>query len=341
MNNYSSKFNVKSLTIAVIAAIGLQACAGGTGAGGSDSPKGTDDTYLNVSVSEFYFGTRNIGSSDTQTIKLTNQSGDLYPINAINISGASAAEFISSYSGGGTTLKPGESIKIDLTFAPISTGRKHSSLDIDHGVIKQVTHAQNVHEQNYYRAKKLEQRQEYSSSLTGYQEYLSGKPVTDNKRRASIKVPVLSESERHADKEVLRLYTQALDLRESSDLQLAVVSLEKLVSSEPNSYLADDALYMQGYIQLMDTLDYNAALNTMNTLRSSYPDSSYYDTALYVEAIALKEMGETEAAREKFQLLRKRHTGLSFEMFELKWPKDNYVSRLWFDRSTQGLDSLT
>ncbi len=317
----------------------LQACESGSGTDDDGENDGT--SYLKVSVSEFYFGTRDVGSSATQSIKLTNQSADNYPIDGIEVSGTSSSEFKSSYTGGLKTLEPGEVLKVDLTFSPTSSGRKYSTLDIEHGIIVKASNKQNQAEQHYYKAKSLEDHQEYDESLITYQDYIASDPITDNKRRANIKVPILTESASHGTNDDLRLYTTALDDRETSDIDTAMKKLDQLSSKQPDSYLADDALYMRGYIQLMDRLNYRAAYNIMNDLRSKYPDSSYYDTALYVEAIALKELGQNQDAKNKFLELRQRHTGMTLELFNMEWPKDNYVSRLWFDRSSQGLAELS
>lgn len=296
--------------------------------------------FLKASLAEFYFGTRDVGSSATQVIDLINQSADQYTISNIGIIGASADQFTVDYDQSGTKLEPGERLNVELTFAPTSTGRKYSSLEVDHSMVKRASTKKSQLEQEFYRAKEFESRQEYDESLDSYRNYLAGDPVTDNKRKASIKVPVLQESANYGTENDFRLYTSALDDRETSDLNIALSKLQSLVENQPDSYLADDALYMQGYIQLMDRLEYSAAYNTMQELRQKFPDSSYYDTALYVEAIALKEMGELESAKAKFEELRSRHTGLSLELFNIEWPKDNYVSRLWFDRSNQGLTDL-
>ncbi len=327
---------VRSILLAVITVLLTGCDKSEDTSGGGNSGK----SYLSVSLAEFYFGTRDVGSSATQSIVLTNQSADLYPIDNINVSGVSAAEFKTSYVGSSTTLNPGETLQVDLTFEPTSTGRKYSSLDINHSIIVKSSDQKNELEQSYYRGKALESNRKYDDSLNEYQNYLAGDPVTDNKRRANIKVPVLTESATHGTDDDFRQYTAALDDRDANESDVAISRLDNLVKNNPDSYLADDALYMRGYIQLMDSFEYIEAYNSMQALRASYPGSSYYDTALYVEAIAQKELGNENLARDIFEQLRDRHIGMSIEIFNLQWPKDNYVSRLWFDRSNQGLEEL-
>ena len=62
----------------------LQACGGS-----SDSLPGTkvDDTFLYVSTKDFYFGTRDVGTTATQEIENANRGADLYPLNSVSIMG--------------------------------------------------------------------------------------------------------------------------------------------------------------------------------------------------------------------------------------------------------------
>ena len=75
----------------------------------------------------------------------------------------------------------------------------------------------------------------------------------------------------------------------------------------------------------------------MAQLRSQYPDSKYFDTALFSEAMANDELGEPEKAGDLYATLKARHTSETAKILSLDLPKDNYLSRLWFDRAKQGL----
>jgi TolA-binding protein len=330
--------NAKPALLALsIAMLLLQGCEGG-----SSGSANTGESFLAVSQADLYFGTRDVGSSSTQTIVLSNQSADDYPIQSVQLSGESIDEFTTNYTPDSIILKPGEMLKVDLTFEPRSVGRKYSSLDIQHDITAKASAEQNITEQRFYKAKKLERSRNYEQSLNEYQGYIADDPVVSvNKRRANTKVPVLTESASHGAESDLRLYTSALDLRESDDTRDALRKLSLLLKNQPNSYLADDALYMKGYIQLMDLFQYQQAYYTMEKLRRKFPDSSYIDTALYVQAVSQKELGNIDNARELFEELRQRHLGMSLEVFNLQWPKDNYISRLWFERSSQGLAGLS
>jgi hypothetical protein len=76
----------------------------------------------------------------------------------------------------------------------------------------------------------------------------------------------------------------------------------------------------------------------MQQLRKEYPDSTYYDTALYSEAMAEQAIGNDAVAREILLDLKYRHTGI--EALGIALPKDNLVSRLWFERATDALESF-
>lgn len=134
------------------------------------------------------------------------------------------------------------------------------------------------------------------------------------------------------------MYLSAMDLRDNGQFEAASTELEIISSLYGDGYLGDDALYLKGYIQLMDEKNFAEALKTMQQLRRQYPDSTYYDTALYSEAIAEQEMGNLAVAKEILLDLRYRHTGV--DVLGVTLAKDNLVSRLWFDRASSALDSM-
>ncbi len=325
---------------AALAVVGVSAC-GGSGGGGDALNDAPDPraAYLNVSVDSFYFGTRDVGTSTTQTIELANWSGDKYPINRLIINGENSEEFASSYAGG-ITLEPSQKILVDVTFTPITNGIKAASLDVDYDIIEQVSPEANAHEQIYYRAKTLEDGLKYEDSREQYQAYVEGEPATDNKRRAAIKLPVLDEAAKHGAGDDFDMYVAAINYREEGSQAQAIHLLDRLTSENPNSVMADDALYLQGYIQLMDQEDYAAARDTMFRFRQKHSDSTYYDTALYSEAIALEELGEANAAASRLNELVDRHKSDTWAAINLNIAKDNYLSRLWFDRANQALDRI-
>jgi len=293
----------------------LAACGGG---GGNNEEPAAD--FLVASGLDFYFGTRGVGTTSTQTIELSNRSGDIYPIHGLQLLGENAEEFQTSFIGE-LTLNPTEQISIDVTFAPLTDGQKVAALNIDYDIIQQVTKEANLNEQNFYKAEELEAHGDFEQSADTYKDYLAGKPATINKREASIKFPVLSESEAHGDGADFKQYLAAVNKREQKDHLGAIISLNKLLVEDPDSIYADDALYMRGYIQLLDTGDHAAARDTM----------------LFSEGMANEELGEPEKASGLYMALKDRHTSEAAKFLSLDLPKDNYLSRLWFDRSKQGL----
>lgn len=324
------------LATSIVAAFTLQACSSGSSTPAAATP-GVGGSYLHVSVPDFYFGTRDVGTEATQTIEIVNRGGDVYPIKTIKVTGDNSDEFTTDFYDE-IVLQPAEAINLNIRFEPVTDGRKSAALDIDFDTIVQVTDADNVHEQNYYRAKDLEKAGDYDQSLAAYDEYIHGKPVTQNKQRAAIKAPVLKEASLYGEGEDFDLYLNAMNARNSGELDRAVAELDALELIHSESYLADDAAYMRAYIELIDKKDYAAAEQSMKQLRIDYPDSNYYDTALYSEGLAHQEMGNRQLARNIFEDLKYRHTGL--EAFGIELAKDNILSRMWFDRAEQAIEAL-
>jgi len=311
--------------------LGLSSCGGGK----PEAPV----AFLHVSVSDFYFGTRNVGTTAMQTIEISNRSGDVYPIHHLTIKGPDADEFNISF-GGGITLNPSQKIAVDVSFSPLTNGSKNALLDIDYEIIEQVSAADNLNEQTYYAARDLEAEQRYTESRERYEDYLDNNPATVNRKRAEMKLPVLDESERYGTDADSGLYMQAMNNREEGRTAEALANLEDLLQSAPGGYLNDDAIYLTGYIQLIDHDDPVRAAATMARLRSVYPDSTYFDTALYSEALSLEEMGDTAAARLRLEELIERHRSASWARFNLNMPRDEFVSRLWFKRASDSLARL-
>lgn len=326
----------RPLLSATVTALILQACGGGGGGTATKEP-GVNGTYLYVSTPDFYFGTNDVGTSATQKIQIANRGADIYPLKSITIAGDDAEEFTTDVFND-VVLNPAEAITVGITFQPITDGRKFANFVVDYETIQQVAEAVNINEQIYYDGVDLENNGDYSAAKAAYSDYIDGNPVTVNKRKAVIKLPVITESEIYGDGDDFDMYLSALDLREAGDLEGASMQLDVVHTLYPDSYLADDALYLQGYIQLMDEKDYTEALRTMQRLRKEYPDSTYYDTALYSEAIAQQEIGNDAVAREILLDLRYRHTGI--DTLGITMAKDNLVSRLWFDRASAALDNM-
>ncbi len=331
------KFHKQSMLLSVFAASMLSACGGGDGDGAAQGP-GPNGSYLFVDSSNYYFGTTDIGTTRTQTIELVNRGGDIYPINKFEVSGDNREEFTSDFYGP-ITLNPSEAVRLNVTFQPVSNGRKFADIEIDFDTIVQVTDKQNQDEQKFYEAKELERRQDYPAASNKYGEYIKTGPVVDaNAQRAAIKLPVIKESNTYGDGKDFKGYLAAVNARDSGDLNGALAEIDQVMVASSDSYIADDALYLKGYIELMDKQDYATAQKTMQQLRRSYPDTTYYDTALYSEALALQSLGNENLATEILLDLRYKHTGI--DALGITLPKDNIVSRMWFDRASDALKTL-
>lgn len=330
----TTQSRIRPLIAATLACVFLQACEEESGGGSS---VGVNGTYLHVSAPDFYFGTKDVGTNTTQQIQISNRGADEYPLKSVGIIGDNADDFAADAIND-IVLKPAQAISVGITFQPITDGRKLANFVVDYDTIQLVPESVNINEQNYYDGKDLENAGDYASAKKLYSDYIDGDPVTTNKRRAAIKLPVIQESEVYGDGQDFDLYLSAMDLRDSGQFEAASTELEVISNLYGDGYLGDDAMYLKGYIQLMDEKNYTAALATMQQLRKDYPDSTYYDTALYSEAIAEQELGNLSVAREILLDLRYRHTGM--DTLGITLAKDNIVSRLWFDRANTALEAL-
>lgn len=192
----------------------------------------------------------------------------------------------------------------------------------------------------YSQAKALEAEGRYPAAAESYRRFLSSKPSGETKTHAMIKAVVMEESINYGADDLFDRYLLAINQRESGNWQAALVTLDKMLQSDPSHYLADDARYLLAYIQLNDQHAYNVAHQTLGALLELYPDTSYYNTAVFSRGIAQKKLGNTVLATQHFQELQDRHTGLSLDIFNLRWPQDNFVARLWFTRAHEELVAL-
>lgn len=328
-----------AVTASAVAAALVGCSSGGGDTSASDrAGPGTNGSFLFVDSPTYYFGTTNVGTDRTQAIELVNRGGDVYPIEAINIIGDNREEFTSDFHGP-VTLNPSEAVRLHVTFQPVSDGRKFANIDIDFDTIVQVTDRQNQLEQKYYAANESERKQDYGAARKQYSEYVSSSPAVDvNKRRAAIKLPVINEAKNYSEGNDFKGYLNAMNARDAGDYDAALGQIDQIMIAESDGVFADDSLYLKGYIELIDTKDYAAAQETMEQLRRSYPDTTYYDTALYSEALALQSLGNDALATEILLDLRYKHTGI--EAFGLSMPKDNVLSRVWFDRASTALEQM-
>ncbi len=188
-------------------------------------------------------------------------------------------------------------------------------------------------------AQASEQASDYATAAAMYREYLSlPEPQSATRRHARLKLPVLQEAARYGAGPEMQVYLSAMNARAAGDPNQADALLSELIESYAGSALADDAWYLKAYIALMDNYDYQTATERLQYLRFNFPESRYVDTALFAEAISHEQLGDSSSAVARMTELRDRHTGVSFAGIELA--KDEYISRLWFERSTNRIEYL-
>lgn len=325
-----------ALVISVCSAALISAC--------SDSDTGSEQTFnrvnesnLHISKADLYYGTRVVGSVSTQSLLIENRGADQYSLSNMVFDGLDSDSF-KAQGFVDTLLLPAESIQVNLSFTPSSQGQKSADFVVDYQVFKQASDADNANEQNFYRARDLEEDGQFGAAAEHYASYVANDPVTSNERLAAIKMPILEQSRIYGEGPELSLYLEALDQQLSGNHDQAIASLAVFDTLYADSYLADDSVYLLAYIQLMMLSDAQSALSTLQRLRSDFPDTRYYDSALFAEANAHISLGNQDIAREILLDLRYRHQGT--DVLGIQLPKDNLESRLWFKRASDVLVTL-
>lgn len=317
------------------AALFLAGCSGGGGT--STAKTGVNGTYLYVSVADIYYGTRDVGSSSEETLEIQNRGADRYPLESIQVIGNDADAFVVPIYAR-IVLEPAQAVRVPVSFEPLSDGIKKATFEVAYTTEQLVDESVNVQEQTYYEAVDLGAANEYRASAARYQDYLDSDPVTVNRRRAAIRIPVVQEALTYGDGRDTTLYMDALAARDRSDPEDALQALDALLAFDSDSYLADDAQYLKAYIALMDLGNPGLALRELQKLIEEHPDSTYYDTAQYGTALAQQELGNDRLAYTIYEDIRSRHTGISALGVQL--PKDDLVSRLWFQRASTAIDQM-
>lgn len=190
---------------------------------------------------------------------------------------------------------------------------------------------------HYDSALNLIEAQSFKEALALLRRIQANFPGFEKISAVQTRIAVLQESE-DASAEIGH-YLDALDKRDAGDALGALSALEFILRQYPNSSLADDALYLKAYVQVMDRYDFAAAQATLSVLEARFPESSYQDSAEYLFAISMEQMGETEQAKIALENLRDRHTAFTLP-FGYSWPEGNVLSRYWYDRANNRLDII-
>lgn len=324
----------------------LSSCDNGSSKSDVAQGKRSGESYLYISPAEFYFSTQNVGSTTTQPIDISNRGADVYELSSMRVVGNPldpedpeyhpdefAVEIVDT-----VVLEPAQSIRLGVSFKPLTEQQKQANFVIDYETIVRASPEANNLEQRYYNGLQLEQKGDYGAASRTYRTYLDGEPQTVNKRLAATKLPIVEQSTIYGKGSDLKAYLTALNQRNIGDAAAALKTLDLFNNKYRESYLADDALYLSGYIQLMDLQNSSDAIVTMRQLRTRYPDTTYYDTSIYSEAIAQKDVGNKNRAKIMLTELQLRHTGMV--VLGVGFSKDNLLSRLWFNRARDQLKSL-
>lgn len=329
--------------LSALAVAVLSSCGAGSDGEGFDTgtARGINGTSLFVSyngqeLSEegLYFATKDVGSSTSSSIRIANQGADSYTLQNFNIVGENAEEF-SKLVLDDLELPPAQILNLDIAFRPITAGEKEAEFSVDFQITKQASGDANSLEQVFYEGQSQLDEGQFRTAENTFIEYLQGDPDTVNNQRAAARIPVLAEARAYSSTYEAQLFMDAMTLRDEEQYDQAIRKLGVFATLYPDSHLADDAVYLTGYIQLQHLNDSEQALHNMQALRQAHPDSTYYDTSLYSEALAHIELGNNSDAKRILLSLKARHTG--FDAIGLQFPKDTLLSRLWFKRAAQGL----
>ena len=339
------QYRLSTCLLSALSVAILSSCeSGGSGVAGFDTgtARGINGTSLFVSYNGqelgddgVYFATRDVGTSTNTRIRIANQGADSYTLQNFGIAGTNAEEF-STLVLDDLELGPAQILNLDIAFQPITDGEKSANFSVDFNLIKQASDDANALERSFYEGQSQLDDGQFRSAQNTFTEYLQGEPETVNKQRAAARIPVIAEANAYSSTYEPELFMEAMTLRDEEQYDQAIRKLEVFTTLYPDSHLADDAIYLTGYIQLQHLDDSKQALRSMQTLRTAHPDTTYYDTALYSEALAQIELGNNADAQSILLSLKKRHTG--FDVLGIQLPKDTLLSRLWFKRAEQGLE---
>ena len=178
---------------------------------------------------------------------------------------------------------------------------------------------------------------DYAEALVAYRRLQRDFPFFERLPAVQTRIAVLLES-RDAGP-ALTVFIDALERRDLGEVDQAIEQLDAVVVDFPESTLVDDALYLKAYFAVMNRYDFAAARETLLLLGRRFPDTAYRDSAVYLDAIALEQLGHTDAARTALATLRDQHTSLTLP-FDFRWPAGGVLSRYWFDRADRRLDII-
>ncbi|MEM7221034.1 MAG: hypothetical protein AAF515_21925 [Pseudomonadota bacterium] len=192
---------------------------------------------------------------------------------------------------------------------------------------------------NFAAAEAALQEGEYEAALAAYREALPSATGVD-RQQAQLKLSLLMQGLRNDARDELRAYLRAFDARAANEPQRAIELCNALLDRYPRGVFSDDALNLIAYIHLVDTADYAAANETYARLLADSPNSNYVDSARFGQAVALEKYGDYSGALDHLTELKDKHTMFSVGLLGLDLPRDNFLSRFWFNRATSKIKAI-
>jgi len=194
------------------------------------------------------------------------------------------------------------------------------------------------HQGDYLLGRAWELKYQPKQAFQAYRQFLKHRLNSVYRVDAQLKVSLIRSGLKEKNPDILNLMLQALNQRALSHDDDAISLLKNLLQSYPHSRLADDALNMMAYMQLLDVHDVDAAEQSYRKLLKNYPSSNYVDNAIYGMAVALEDAKQWHAARRAYQRLKEKH--MAINMLGISFAKDNYLSRVWFNKASSRLEHL-
>ena len=184
----------------------------------------------------------------------------------------------------------------------------------------------------HLRAVCLAESGSYDEALRDFRAFVGRHPRGPLTNRARLYIDLLTKH-RDLDGRPLQLFLDHLRLHESRRYGKAIEAARALLARFPTATLAPKTVNAIAYIYLVDLGRYDAAIREFNTILRDYPNSTLVDNALFGIGTAEERKRRFEAALKVYKFLMKKHKA---------WfgPKNNYWSRLWYERTKGRIQAI-
>ncbi|NVK29874.1 MAG: GlyGly-CTERM sorting domain-containing protein [Gammaproteobacteria bacterium] len=133
-------------------------------------------------------------------------------------------------------------------------------------------------------------------------------------------------------------FSTALSALKAENYTSAITTLEAAVSKDPN--WADAATikmqYLLAYLRIMETHDYDRAINGLLVLQAHQAAQTQLDATEYLLAIAYEQTGQLDHAKTLLQAIKARHAS----RFSDQLPALAATSPLWFERASARIEAV-